>query len=42
MWTSIIKPVLLQRFAGAKHAAVNVVTPSRFHFGVENAMLSAR
>jgi hypothetical protein len=36
MWTSIIKPVLLQRFSGTKHAAENVLTPFRFRFGMEN------
>ena len=36
MWTSIIKPALLQRFSSAKHAAENVLPPFRFRFGVEN------
>ena len=36
MWTSIIKPVLLQRFSSTKHAAENVLPPFRFRFGVEN------
>src|SRR5258707_11054813 len=42
MWTSIIKPALLQRFSGAKHVAENVVIPSRFRFDIENVMPSAR
>ena len=42
MWTSIIKPVLLERFAGASTVTENGRTPSRFRFAGENAMLSAR
>jgi lysophospholipase L1-like esterase len=38
LWTSIIKPVLLQRFSGTKHVAENVLTPFRFRFGTENTM----
>jgi lysophospholipase L1-like esterase len=36
MWTSIIKPVLLQRFSNTKYAAENVQPPFRFRFGLEN------
>src|SRR6266404_459677 len=36
VWTSIIKPVLLQRFSNTKHTAENVQPPFRFRFGLEN------
>ena len=42
MWTSIIKPMLLQRFGRSKSASFNTVAPSMFGFGVEEAMQSAR
>lgn len=42
MWTSIIKPVLLQRFGSSKHVAENALSPFRFRFGVENTMPSLR
>src|SRR5216684_7377687 len=35
LWTSTIKPVLLQRFSNTKHTAENVQPPFRFRFGLE-------
>ena len=42
LWTSIIKPVLLQRFGPQKIVSRNAGAPIWFDFGVENTMLSAR
>ena len=42
LWTSIIKPVLLQRFGPQKIVSRNPEAPSWFGFGVENTMLPAR
>jgi len=42
MWTSVIKPVLLQRFSSAKYVIEDGIIPSRFRLGVRDAALSLR
>jgi lysophospholipase L1-like esterase len=42
MWTSIIKPLLLQRFSSATYGSEDGIMSSRLRFGVRNAALIAR
>jgi len=42
LWTSIIKPVLLQQFGAKKIVSRYATSPTRLGFGVENGMPSAR